>query len=378
MKFNKEIVIILVLTSLLLSALGTAFYYYTEGQKALISGNRLKVIYIASKNIKKHTKITKKDVRPTHIAQKFLVTKPLLLKDIIGKFANEKIYKDDTFTKQKLLRNLHKKKKVAKVVVDNFQFSSYNMAFNMFRNPNYSLNTGDTIDIISVYKVTKKKQNGSLNDVQYVAKNNRVLGFISNGTKTNKTLKKSTRTRVINKKKIVEPIIIKANEIILDIRKKNLLHLIDDYNRGNQLWMVQTKPIVKKHNKIVKKKMINRKRNYPFKLYNSRGTNKNFQATIHYADQKSAAVTKSKIIKLSYSKQCLNSNNFLIGISNKVHLRTGPTNRNKIVRTVYRNYIIPYTNKINANWYRTCDGHYVHRLEATVITKKQAMSRLGK
>jgi len=376
MKFNKEIGIILVLASLLLSALGTAFYYYTEGQKALISGNKLKVVYVASKNIAKHTKITKKDLKPTNIAQKFIVNKPLLANDIIGKFATEKIYKDDTFTKQKLLRTLPKNKKVAKVVADTFKFSSYNMAFNMFRNPNYSLNKGDIIDIISVYKATNKKSNGSSNEVQYVAKNNRVLGFISNGVKTNQTLKKVKRTRTIKKKRVTDEIVLKANEIILDIRKDDLLHIIDDYNRGNQLWMVQTKAIVKKHHQDTK--LIATKRNYPFKLYISRGMNKNFQATIHYADQESASITKSKVIKLSYSSQCLNSDKFLVGISNNVHLRTGPSNRNKILRTVYRNYIIPYTNETNANWYRTCDGYYVHKLEAKVVSKQQAMSWLGK
>ena len=52
MKFNKQIAIVLVLLSLLLSALGAAFYFYTQNNKALSSSNKIKVVYIVAKDIK--------------------------------------------------------------------------------------------------------------------------------------------------------------------------------------------------------------------------------------------------------------------------------------------------------------------------------------
>jgi len=378
MKLNKEIAIILVLSSLLLSALGVAFYFYNQGEAALISNNKLKVVYVAAKNIPKHTKITKKDLKPRNIAQKFIINKALLPNDIIGKYTIEKIYKNDTYTKEKLIKSLPKKQtNIVKVKKDTYKYTSYNMEFRMFRNPNYSLKPGDTIDIISVYKSMKPKANGSSNEVQYIAKSNKVLAFMSNGIKTDQTMKKVKRTRVVKKKTITDEITLKANEIILDIRKKDILRLIDDYNRGSQLWMVQTKHSIEKKKNIVSVKS-NVKRSYPYKLYKSRGSNENLQATIHYADQENASVTKSKLIKLDYSNKCLNSDLYLMGISNKIHLRTGPSNGHKIARIVYRNYIIPYTNSVDSSWYRTCDGYYIHKLEAKELTKKQAMMRLGK
>ena len=56
-KLNKSIIAILLLTSLLFSALGAAYYFYTKHQRALNTTNELKTVYIAAKDIKKNKKI---------------------------------------------------------------------------------------------------------------------------------------------------------------------------------------------------------------------------------------------------------------------------------------------------------------------------------
>ena len=377
MKFNKQTIILLVLTSLLLSALGAAYYFYTQNQRSITSNDQLRVVYIAAKDIKNHTKITDKDLKKYQIAKKFVLVTPLLKKEIVGKFTKENIYKNDIFRKEKISKTINVDKNSS--VIDHFKFNSFNMQFKLFRNPNYSVKKGDIINIISVYPADTKKSNNSTNSVQYVASNIKIIGFLRNGKEVSKSIEKVKVTKTVKKKQVTQIIDQKANEILLDIDKKVLLELIDDYNRGNQLWMVETHAIIKKKKvaKVVTKKKRG-PRTYPVRLYKARNSTNNIKATIHYADENKAAVTKRKSIKIDTQKLCASSDKFLFGISNKVHLRTGPSNRHKIVRIVYRNYIIPYDGKTKKNWFVTCDGYYVHKNEVKNLSKKMAFKKLGK
>ena len=381
MKLNKQIIIPLVLFSMLLSALGAAYYFYTQNKISIQKNNQLVIVYVASKNIKQGVKITKNDVKNLKISRKFILTKLLMKKDIIGKFAKDNIYKNDTFTKNKLINKIIKKKKKNNTL-QNFKFNSYNIKFALFKNPNLSIKQNDIINIISVYPAMKAKVNGSSNAVQYVAKEIRVLGFLIKGEESNKISKKIKRTRVIKKKTITENVTLKAKELILDIDSKILLSLIDDYNRGKQLWMVKTKH----HNEIVKPKVrkqktVNKKNKivkkyYPYKLYKSKHKFQNLQATIHYADQSDAITTKNETIKLNYVDICEKNQKFLLAISKKVYLRKSSSRRAKIIKLIYRNYIIPYDIKVDELWYKTCDGLYVHKNEAKEISKKLAYRKL--
>ncbi|MEA3228944.1 MAG: SAF domain-containing protein, partial [Campylobacterota bacterium] len=148
MKFNKQIAIILVLTSLLLSALGAVYYFYTLNQNIITKNNQLRVVYVASKDIAKHKKIEKGDLKKVQIAKKFLLATPLLNKEIIGKYTKEKIYKNDIFRKEKIINKLSDD--INNTIVEPFKYNSYNIAFKMFKNPNYAIKKGDIIDIISV------------------------------------------------------------------------------------------------------------------------------------------------------------------------------------------------------------------------------------
>ena len=382
MKFNKQIIIVLVLLSLLLSALGAAYYFYYQNQKSLQSNNKLVVVYIASKNIKKNSKITKKDLEQLEIAKKYVLSVPLVEKEIIGKFAKENIYKDDMFRKEKVSDKIIGDDNAT--IIDNFKFNSYNMAFKIFRNPNYSLKKGDIINIISVYSTTEQKSNKSPYSVQYVASYIKVLGFLYNGKETDKTIKKIKVTKTVKKKKVTEEVEVKSDEIILDIDSKVLLALMDDYNRGSQLWMVKTHPAVKKPSVKIKepvkvKKTTNTvKRSYPNKLYKPKDGFNNFKATIHYADEKEAAVVENKVVKVDMQENCKKSDKYLLAVSRRVSLRSGPSNEYRIKRTVYRNYVIPYVEKVNENWYKTCDGFYIHKNEVQVISKIDALFRLAK
>ena len=384
MKMNKQIIIILIVLSLLLSALGGVYYFYIENEKSIKVNNQLRVVYIASRDIERFQKISKDDIKQMKIAKKYILGKPLFKKEIIGKFAKEAIFKNDTFGKNKLLGKIvtiEKRK-------NDFIHNSYNISFKLFRNPNYSLKRGDLLNIISVYPSAEEKSNKSPNSVQYVVNEVKVLGFLSDGNQTNYALRKVEVVKTVKKKKVKQVILKRASEVLLDIDSKVLLSLIDDYNRGNQLWMVKTKRVVKKTPKVDKKvakkltKKDNKKkvakRSYPTKLYKARNYFTNVEATIHYSDEKDPAITNKRVVKVDMQKECKKSEKYLLGVSSKVYLRSGPSIEYKIKRIVYSNYIIPYKNVSGDSWYLTCDGWYVHKNEAMIISKENAFSRLGK
>jgi hypothetical protein len=386
MKFNKQIIIILILLSLLLSAIGGAYYFYIENQKTQKINNQVRAVFVASKDIKKDSKISTKDIKQINIAKKYILTTPLLKKEIIGKFASENIYKNDMFRKEKLVKDLVKDKNITRVKA--YKFNSYNMNYSMFRNPNYSIKKGDIINIISVYPTINKRSNNSPNSVQYVANQIGVIGFLLNGKEVDESIKKVKVTKIVKKKKVTKTIEQKANEILLDIDSKVLLSLIDDYNRGDQLWMIKTHKKVKKVSKkkekikVITKKSINKipkkKKSYPVKLYKPKDMVSSISATIHYGDEKEAAIIQKKVVKIDMQQQCNNSENYLIGISNKIYLRSGATFKHKIRKIVYRNYIIPYTDTVDKSWFTTCDGLYVHKNEVKIINKQIALKKLAK
>ncbi len=386
MKFNKQMAIILVLLSLLLSALGSAFYFYKLNEKSIIQNNQLRVICVASKNIDKNTKIQKEHLKKVKIAKKYVLATPLMEKEIIGKYAKVNIYKNDLFRKEKIMNKLGDD--VNKTVVDGFKNNSYNIAFNMFKNPNYSVKKGDTIDIISVYPTTPTKFTSSPNAVQYVASQIQILGFLSDGNETAKSINKVTVTKTVKKKKVKQVLNKKADELLIDIDSGVLLSLIDDYNRGNQLWMVKThkkeKIKVEEEKSIVEVKKIKKpkvgnkskvKRVYRTKMYKTKSRYENVKATIYYGDDKEASVVKNR--KLKVETKC-NLTHYLLGISNKVHLRSGSSNRYKIKKIIYKNYIIPFHTMVNEDWFMTCDGYYIHRNEVKLITISDAKKRLAK
>ena len=55
MQINKQIIMILILASLLFSAIGAAFYFYKEKKEVLKDKNELVTIYIAKDDIKSNT-----------------------------------------------------------------------------------------------------------------------------------------------------------------------------------------------------------------------------------------------------------------------------------------------------------------------------------
>jgi len=396
MRFNKQIAVILVLTSLLISAIGAALFLFYENENTKKANAQQLTVYIAKKDLKKDTLIKESDIIKTAIAKKYLLTKPLLKKEIINKFVSSQIYKNEMFRKEKLSSKIG-----PKVVKDlPFKYNSYNTAFKLFENPNYSLNKGDLINIVSVYPQSKDKKNMNYN-VNYVAKQVQVLGFLERGKVVEKgfrKVKKKVKSKSKKKKTpTYELVDVFANEIVLDISDGTILAMISDYNKGKQLWMVKTNEVIKPieavmpkpliiPQKVAKKvikpkiKKIARKRVkkvYAYKMYLPKDTTKMQSAVIEYEDSAIANVTQKVNIKSTNIRECIAQDRVLIGMSREVMLRTIPSLKGRIKKILHRNYIIPYKSKVDANWYEICDGRFVHKNETKPIAFKKAQDLLS-
>lgn len=387
MKFDKQLAIILILVSMLLSAIAVSVYFYNQNQKVLKDNNQLVTIFVASKNINKNTLITDDYIKETTVTRQYLLTNPLLKKEILNKYAKETIYKNESFLKEKLIVKVEEK--VEKKTMD-YKYNSYNMSLKLFQNPNYSLQPNDIIKIISVFPTSLEKNSNKFK-VQYVAKNIRVLGFLRDGYPSNKSIIKKKIKRLVKKKQVEEIIDIKADEIVLDVEQKVLLSLINNYNKGKQLWMVKSKmeeetKVATKKEKVKLKELFSstpkRKkkytpRSYPVKWYRPKSSVSTKTATISYANNKDLIQTKKAKITSSFTKECSNKDKLLMVVSNKTYLKTHPSFRAKTHRTVYKNYILPYTgiSKINSNWYVICDGSYVNS-ENVIVTDYDEYKKL--
>ena len=118
------------------------------------------------------------------------------------------------------------------------------------------------------------------------------------------------------------------------------------------------------------------KRVYPYKMYIPKNVTQTRTAIIEYEDSSIPEVLQQAVIKTDLQKQCMEQNNVLIGISRKVYLRSIPKLNGRIKKIVYRNYILPYKRKVDANWYEICDGKFVHKNEAMKIDYKEAQGLL--
>lgn len=377
MRFNKNIAIILVLVSLLLSALIFSFYLYNENKKTIAKNNQRITIYVAKTDIKKNSIIKEEDLSKTVIAKQFLLNKPLTKEEILGKITKEKLYKNEIFIKEKLTTKLEREK----AFLLDYKYSSYNMPFNLFQNPNYTLNPNDKINIISVYvkENTKiRKDETSQYNVQYIASNINILGFIRDGKASDKTIEKKV-IEVVNKKKKVEKkeVEIKASEIVLDIPNKVLLNLLNDYNKGKQLWMSKakvvkkeevTKPSKKETPKKVLKK-VKTKTYYPIVWY--KPTNKYIikTATIEYANDPKLKSSQTQKIINSLENSCSQRDKLLIVKNTSANIRNRAYIGNNIHKTVSKNYILPYKSKSGV-WYKLCDDRYVHKNIVNKISYK--------
>lgn len=401
MQLNKQLIAIVILASLLFSAIGVALFFYKKNIKTQKEKSELITVYIAKEDIPRDTLLTVDHLSQTKIAKQFILNDPLIKEEILGKYTNEKIYKHEIFLKQKLDTQI---KKEDKKILD-FEKSAYNMKFELFKNPNYSLRQGEYVNIVSVYPIgeTDKKGRYLDFDVQYVAPSIKILGFIRDGRYEAETITKHVIKKVVNKKVVESPEEIKSDELILDIDLEVLLKLIKNYNMGTQLWMVRTKEreatkkeIVeqttvkkdlkeeKKEDKIQVKEEPKVKVYIPIKrkyqLYKGSKTTITRSAVIDYSNDKNDEKSKTKNINIvvDSSKKCSEiKDKFIVGTANSFYIRSSGSTKSEQKSLLYKNTIIPFVVKTN-DWYKTCDEKYIHQSVVNQVDSSFVNSKLGK
>lgn len=402
MQINKQLIAIIILASLLFSAIGAALFFFKKNQQTEKAKSELVTIYIAKDDIPRDTLLTIENLAQTTIAKEYILNTPLTKEEIIGKFTNEKIYKHEIFLKQKLDTQIIKEQKK---ILD-FKKSSFNMKFEQFKNPNYTLMQGEYINIISVYPKDGYDEKGIANnfEVTYVANNLKILGFIREGKTESLSITKQPIQKVVDKKTVEVIEEVKSDEIILDIDLDILLKLTQNYNKGNQLWMVKIAYDETKDNNSEKtnKEEINdeikintlnnqvstKKENsgveqaikYKYRLYSSDVTVLTQSAVIDYANDINKEKSKIKNVEIAVDSNKICSqikDKFIVGTTNSFFIRSTPSKDSSDKSLLYRNIIIPYTEKQD-DWYKTCDGRYVHQSVVNEVDLSFVQSKLGK
>lgn len=399
MQINKQLIAILILASLLFSAVGAALFFYKKNIQTQKDKSELITIYIAKEDIPKDTLLTIEHLSQTKIAKQFILNDPLVKEEIIGKYTNEKIYTHEIFLKQKLDTEIKKEEKK----IFDFEKSAYNMKFELFRNPNYSIKQGEYINIISVFpeEDTDKKGRYLDFDVQYVASNIKVLGFIRDGRYESETITKHKIEKIENKVPVEKIVEVKADELIVDIDLDILLELIKNYNKGTQLWMVKTKykiesaedikEDIKKEIKEDIKEEIKIIRNeekiekaaplkYKYQMYQTEKTTITKSAVIDYSNDENneKSITRNIDIVMDSNKICSQiKDKFIVGLPIGFNIRSNPSKTSKEKSILKRNTIIPYLNK-QGDWYKTCDQKYVHISVVKEIDSSFVKEKLGK
>ncbi len=391
MQLNKQIITIVLLASLLVSSIGVALFLYKKNKQVQQSKDELVTVYIAKEDIPKDTLIGLEHLAQTQIAKQYILKTPLIKEEIVGKFTNERIFQHEIFIKEKLDTQIQAEEKK---LLD-FDKSSYNVKFEMFKNPNYALHQGEFINILSVYPKgdTDKKGRYLDFDVRYAAKNIKILGFIRDGRYESSTITKHKIQKIINKKQqeVIEEI--KADELILDIDLDVLLALIKNYNKGTQLWMVKTKQSVEeiiKASKEEQNKLVDASATkievkpktptkYMYKMYEPKRIVLTQRGVIDYAndkDGKSSKVQTANIV-INSAKICSNiKDKFVVGASKTFYVRENASLKSKAISALPKNTIIPYVEK-KEQWYKTCDENYVHETVVKPITSMQVKAKLG-
>ena len=378
-------------------------FFFKKNQQTLKAKSELITIFIAKENIPKDTLLTIEHLAQTTIAKEYLLNPPLVKEEIIGKFTNENIYKHEIFLKQKLDTQIAKEEKK---ILD-FIKSSYNMKFELFKNPNYALVQGEYINIISVYPEGIPDNKGRYPDfaVEYIANNIKVLGFIRDGRHESSSITKQTVKKIINKKSVEVIEEVKSDEVILDIDLDVLLKLTENYNKGNQLWMVktaynETKENELEHNNIQEnddekeivsntsiqapapkiRSVVEHDIKHKYRLYSSDITVLTQSAAIDYANDLNKERTKIKNVEIAVDSNKICSqikDKFIVGTANSFFIRSTPSKDSENKSLLYRNIIIPYVEK-QEEWYKTCDGRYVHQSVVNEVDLSFIESKLGK
>lgn len=247
MRDFKSIMVVVLTFLLIVSAAG--LYIYNEKYTELeTSQKELVAVYVASKNIPSGKVIEQSDIKTMAMPKNTITFKSLTTPEIIGKYTKTTIFANEPLREEKLSRGLEKN-----VSQDGYgSFDKFNMKFSLFQNPNFNAKKGEKIDIIGVWKTSTDPQSNSY-AIGYTARGVEILDFLKSG------LSQDVAAKKLDAAEKDKPPVSFAEELVLDMKKKDIEETISAYNKNNLLWMVMSNN--NKHDEALQeiKKIVNDK-----------------------------------------------------------------------------------------------------------------------
>lgn len=224
-------------------------------------------VYVTSKHLNKGDLIGPKDIQKVFLPKSYLAFTPLTQSEIMGRYASVEIFAKEPLRKEKL--SLVKPsmdesvvfKSIEKVEVTEITKSeeilndTITISLSVFKNMDYSLRNGDTIDILSVFPKQTRKNDFSF-ETKYVALKVTIKSFISNGAKTTQYIGQTAKGKLL-----------KADSVIFEMRPKDLKNFLSVYYKtlqlysskvysGGNLWIVKCSAEVDEKDQKLKKRMM--------------------------------------------------------------------------------------------------------------------------
>lgn len=265
MKHKKDKIIIVALSSLVLFSSSIALMLYLKGKNTVSNVNIKTVqIYVASKELKKSEQLSANSIKLKSYAQEQINFPILTKEEIIGKYTNMAIYKDEPMRLEKLSVTKSvddSSEQVIKIdTTDRFftQYDAFTLPLSMFQNIDFSLKSGDLIDIVSIANPEEKNLK-----TRYAALQVKVLGFSKNG--------ENIKSYISYKKTDKEVLQELADTVILDMKPRYIKNVLSLYyetqslskkrinsheKQSGHLWIVKTQESLDKKMLQEKEKLL--------------------------------------------------------------------------------------------------------------------------
>lgn len=251
MRHKKDKILIVALSSLVLFTSSLAFTFYTKREAKGSDTEEKVMVLVTKKALLKGEKIGPEHLENKAFLKNSVTFKVPMTEEILGKYANTDMLESEPIRLEKVTlntalfidkpidKNETSLKKYEEIVFSN---NSVTLPMSLFRNSDYSLKSGDFIDIATV----KEMASGEKFQTVYTALHVPVLAFGFKGD-----LKPSfTQMFTINKEVKKEF----ADSIVLDMSPKEIKNFLASYygaqefnekkvhNKDNtgHLWMVKT------------------------------------------------------------------------------------------------------------------------------------------
>lgn len=252
-KQMKMVILILIGLVLFTTSLSLLLYSKQSDMQEHASKVQMVSVYLSAKDIKKGELIDAHSIKQGSLPQVYLKATPLAAPEIIGRYASVDIYANEPIRKEKisLSKPQEEQKAVTEATENNatkevqktqelIDGDTITLPLNVFKNIDRTLQSGDTIDIVSVMS-TKEGREFDFS-TKYIALGVKIKAFVNNTERAKGYVISVAKGKVSY-----------ANEIVLEIDPKKLKNFLTRYyetlslnsnrvyntNNSGHLWMIK-------------------------------------------------------------------------------------------------------------------------------------------